>query len=151
MLVSYYLTKTFQIVGEGSFGVVYRGEWRGMYVAVKNITTEAERKAFAVEVRQLSRVNHENIVKLYGACTRGPNICLVMEYAEGGSLYNVLHGQGPKVHYTLGHALSWAYQCAKVELDLRGESGSFLFVFTGCGVFTCDETQTPHPQGSETA
>lgn len=85
-----------------------------MYVAVKNITSEDARKAFSVEVRQLSRVNHENIIQLYGACTRGPNICLVMEYAEGGSLYNVLHGQGPKVRFTLGHALSWAYQCAKV-------------------------------------
>lgn len=104
-----------QVVGEGSFGVVCRGEWRGTYVAIKNITTEAARKAFTVEVRQLSRVNHENIIQLYGACTRGPNICLVMEYAEGGSLYNVLHGQGPKVQYTLGHAMSWAYQCAKVQ------------------------------------
>lgn len=67
-----------------------------------------------MEVRQLSRVNHENIVKLYGACTKGPNICLVMEYAEGGSLFNVLHST-PNVHYTIVHALSWVYQCAKVN------------------------------------
>lgn len=87
-----------------------------MYVAIKNITTEAARTAFAVEVRQLSRVKHENIIQLYGACTRGPNICLVMEYAEGGSLYNVLHGPSPKIQYTLGHAMSWAYQCAKVRI-----------------------------------
>lgn len=102
-----------------------------MFVAVKNIMTEAERKAFAVEVRQLSRVKHENIVQLYGACTRGPNFCLVMEYAEGGSLYNVLHGQGPKIRYTLGHALSWAYQCAKVKKrelvpKIRGRMGQNL-------------------------
>lgn len=76
-----------QIVGKGSFGVVYRGRWRNNYVAVKHIDTEAERKAFTVEVRQLSRVNHPNIVKLYGACTSNP-VCLVMEFAEGGSLYN---------------------------------------------------------------
>lgn len=108
----------FKIVGEGSFGVVYRGEWNGTYVAVKNITSEAERKAFQVEVRQLSRVNHENIVRLYGACTKSPKFCLVMEYAEGGSLYNALHGQGPKVRYSLGHALSWVYQCAKVFMQV---------------------------------
>lgn len=74
-------------MGKGSFGVVYRGRWRNNYVAVKHIDTEAERKAFTVEVRQLSRVNHPNIVKLFGACTSSP-VCLVMEFAEGGSLYN---------------------------------------------------------------
>lgn len=106
----------FQVVGEGSFGVVYRGQWKDQYVAIKHISTEAERKAFTVEIRQLSRVNHENIVRLYGACTKGPNICLVMEFAEGGSLFNVLHSsQQPRIHYKLVHALSWVYQCAKVS------------------------------------
>lgn len=74
-------------MGQGAFGVVWKGLWQNQYVAVKHIETEAERKAFAVEVRQLSRVSHPNIVKLYGACTGNP-VCLVMEYAEGGSLYN---------------------------------------------------------------
>ncbi|KAL5240977.1 hypothetical protein ACI65C_008387 [Semiaphis heraclei] len=100
-----------EIVGKGSFGVVYRGRWRNNYVAVKHIDTEAERKAFTVEVRQLSRVNHPNIVKLYGACTSNP-VCLVMEFAEGGSLYNVLHCK-PEPQYNLGHAVSWTLQCAE--------------------------------------
>ncbi|XP_060521638.1 mitogen-activated protein kinase kinase kinase 7-like isoform X2 [Cylas formicarius] len=34
-----------------------------------------------------------------------------MEYAEGGSLFNVLHKSA--YDYTLAHAMSWAYQCAK--------------------------------------
>ncbi|VVC29897.1 Protein kinase domain,Protein kinase-like domain,Protein kinase, ATP binding site,Serine- [Cinara cedri] len=100
-----------EIVGKGSFGVVYRGRWRNNYVAVKHIDTEAERKAFTIEVRQLSRVNHPNIVKLYGACTSNP-VCLVMEFAEGGSLYNVLHCK-PEPQYNLGHAVSWTLQCAE--------------------------------------
>lgn len=80
----------FQVVGKGSFGVVHRGIWNGNDVAVKRIETEAERQAFMVEVHQLSRVSHKNIVKLYGACLdRQQNpVCLVMEFAEGGSLYN---------------------------------------------------------------
>lgn len=56
-------------------------------MAVKHIESEAERKAFAIELRQLSRVCHDNIVKLHGACTVN-RFCLVMEYAEGGSLFN---------------------------------------------------------------
>lgn len=88
--------------------------WRGKYVAVKHIESETERQAFTTEVRLLSRVEHENIVKLYGACTQGVHVCLVMEYAEGGSLYNVLHCS-PKPKYTAGHAVSWALQCAQVR------------------------------------
>lgn len=65
---------------------MYKGKWRGTYVAVKHIDNEAERKTFITEIRQMSRVSHPNIVKLYGACTKNP-VCLVMEYAEGGSLY----------------------------------------------------------------
>lgn len=100
-----------EIVGEGSFGVVYKGIWNNTFVAVKNITREEEKKAFLIEVRQLSRVDHENIVKLYGACTKGAHFCLVMEYAEGGSLFNVLHRSN--LYYTIAHAMSWAYQCSK--------------------------------------
>ncbi|XP_044587712.1 mitogen-activated protein kinase kinase kinase 7-like [Cotesia glomerata] len=72
------------MVGKGSFGVVWKGKWRGRYVEIKHINTEGEKRAFAVEVRQLSRVSHPNIVRLYGACTKD-SVCLVMEYAEGGS------------------------------------------------------------------
>ncbi|KAK4874123.1 hypothetical protein RN001_013483 [Aquatica leii] len=110
--IEYNEIELIQIVGEGSFGVVYRGIWKDKDVAVKNITTEAERKAFTVEVRQLSRVDHDNIVKLYGASTKGPNICLVMEYAEGGSLFNVLHSR-PKAQYCAANAISWCLQCAQ--------------------------------------
>jgi mitogen-activated protein kinase kinase kinase 7 len=74
-------------LGKGSYGTVYRANWRSLSVAVKVFQTEAERAAFAVELTQLSRVNHPNIVRLYGASTQHPNICLVMEYAECGSLY----------------------------------------------------------------
>lgn len=85
-----------------------------MFVAVKLIQQESERNAFAREVRQLSRVSHPNIIALYGACTKKPHVCLVMEFAEAGSLYNVLHCR-PKPRYTMGHAMSWALQTAEVS------------------------------------
>lgn len=59
-------------MGKGAFGVVSRARWRGKDVAVKLIETESEKKAFLTELKQLSRVNHPNIVKLYGACARAP-------------------------------------------------------------------------------
>ncbi|XP_053566526.1 mitogen-activated protein kinase kinase kinase 7 isoform X1 [Bombina bombina] len=100
-----------EVVGRGTFGVVCKAKWREKDVAIKQIESESERKAFIVELRQLSRVNHPNIVKLYGACLNP--VCLVMEYAEGGSLYNVLHGAEPLPYYTAAHAMSWCLQCSQ--------------------------------------
>ena len=44
------------------------------------------------EVEVLRRLRHPHIVEFYGACTKPPHWCLVMEYAEGGTLSNLLHG-----------------------------------------------------------
>ncbi|XP_059837383.1 mitogen-activated protein kinase kinase kinase 7 isoform X4 [Hypanus sabinus] len=107
-----------EVVGRGAFGVVCKAKWRGKDVAIKQIESESERKAFIVELRQLSRVTHPNIVKLYGACLNP--VCLVMEYAEGGSLYNVLHGAEPLPYYTAAHAMNWCLQCAQGVAYLHG-------------------------------
>lgn len=107
-----------QIIGKGSFGVVHKAFWKDINVAVKRIETEAEKKAFTIEIKHLLRVNHENIIKLYGVPTQEP-VCIVMEYAEGGSLYNVLHSQ-TKIVYTAGHAMNWALQCARGVAYLHG-------------------------------
>lgn len=69
------------MVGKGTFGIVHKGKWRDKIVAIKKIESEKERKAFQIEIIQLSRVSHPNIVKLYGSCD--DPVCLVMEYAEG--------------------------------------------------------------------
>ncbi|XP_049913979.1 mitogen-activated protein kinase kinase kinase 7 isoform X2 [Epinephelus moara] len=107
-----------EVVGRGAFGVVCKAKWKGKDVAIKTIESESERKAFIVELRQLSRVNHHNIVKLYGSCNNP--VCLVMEYAEGGSLYNVLHGAEPLPYYTASHAMSWCFQCSQGVAYLHG-------------------------------
>lgn len=98
-------------VGRGTFGVVFKAVWKGKDVAIKTIESDNERNAFLVELRQLSRVNHPNIVKLYGSCDNP--VCLVMEYAECGSLYNLLHSAEPQAPYTAAHAMSWCLQCAQ--------------------------------------
>ncbi|CAD7091020.1 unnamed protein product [Hermetia illucens] len=100
-----------EVVGRGTFGTVYKARMHDKTVAVKSYDAESEFKAFTVEVRQLSRVNHPNIIKLYGACA-SEQPCLVMEYAENGSLHRMLHGK-PKIKYSASHAMSWARQCAE--------------------------------------
>lgn len=66
----------------------------------------------------MSRVQHPNIVGLFGTVIKGISISLVMEYAEGGSLYNLLHGS--RIKYTASHAMSWCRQCADGVEYLHG-------------------------------
>ncbi len=39
----------------------------------------------------LSELRHPNIVLLIGACLQPPNLFIVMEWSEGGSLFSLLH------------------------------------------------------------
>lgn len=69
---------------------------------------------FYFQVRYLSRVQHQNIIGLYGTVIKGPSVSLVMEYAEDGSLYNLLHCS--RIEYSASHAMSWCRQCADVSI-----------------------------------
>lgn len=81
-------------------------------MAVKALSALPD-KGPLVEVRYLSRVQHTNIIRLYATCEKGPNVCLIMEYGEGGSLYNLLHCT--RIKYTASNAMSWCRQCADVS------------------------------------
>lgn len=102
-----------ETLGSGSFGTVFKGRWRSHNVAVKQFKTREEIDSFSVEVKQLSRVKHPNIVKLYGASSPSKSAAyLIMEYAEGGSLNHLLH-ECRQQEYDLRHACSWALQTAR--------------------------------------
>ncbi|KAM8719366.1 hypothetical protein ACLKA7_011995 [Drosophila subpalustris] len=108
-------------VGHGSYGVVCKAMWRNKLVAVKEFFASAEQKDIEKEVKQLSRVKHPNIIALHGISSYQQATYLIMEYAEGGSLHNFLHGK-VKPAYSLAHAMSWARQCAEGVAHLHGMS-----------------------------
>jgi hypothetical protein len=87
-----------QLLGQGSFGAVYRGNWRGSDVAVKRVNFDEKHPQFArmvddfkAEVEVLSRLRHPNIILYMGACLEHPNLCIVTEYVQCGNLWEVLH------------------------------------------------------------
>nr|ACJ85291.1 unknown [Medicago truncatula] len=87
------------VIGEGGYGVVYRGVLQdGCVVAVKNLHNnkgQAE-KEFKVEVEAIGKVRHKNLVRLVGYCAEGARRMLVYEYVENGNLEQWLHGNvGP--------------------------------------------------------
>ncbi|XP_011016677.1 PREDICTED: probable receptor-like serine/threonine-protein kinase At4g34500, partial [Populus euphratica] len=87
------------VIGEGGYGVVYRGVLQGgSVVAVKNLLNnkgQAE-KEFKVEVEAIGKVRHKNLVRLIGYCAEGARRMLVYEYVDNGNLEQWLHGDvGP--------------------------------------------------------
>ncbi|KAH6775456.1 Protein kinase superfamily protein [Perilla frutescens var. hirtella] len=83
------------IIGEGGYGVVYRGRLvNGSEVAVKKLLNnlgQAERE-FRVEVEAIGHVRHKNLVRLLGYCIEGVHRMLVYEYVNNGNLEQWLHG-----------------------------------------------------------
>ncbi|KAF9618051.1 hypothetical protein IFM89_000002 [Coptis chinensis] len=83
------------ILGEGGYGVVYRGYLiNGNPVAVKKLLNnlgQAE-KEFKVEVEAIGHVRHKNLVRLLGYCIEGAHRILVYEYVNNGNLDQWLHG-----------------------------------------------------------
>ncbi|KAI9100118.1 hypothetical protein K1719_024336 [Acacia pycnantha] len=117
-------TKNFSIenkLGEGGFGVVYKGTLKnGKVVAVKKLTlrrhSERVEEEFESEVKLISNVHHRNLVRLLGCCSKGNERILVYEYMRNTSLDRFLFGKkkgslGWKQRYDiiLGTARGLAY------------------------------------------
>ncbi|XP_065047000.1 probable serine/threonine-protein kinase PBL17 [Musa acuminata AAA Group] len=92
-------TKNFrpdQILGNGGFGIVYRGfldenikpGFKSTQVAVKKLNPEGVQgdKEWLAEVNYLGQLSHPNLVKLIGYCCEGDHRLLVYEYMARGNL-----------------------------------------------------------------
>jgi serine/threonine protein kinase len=79
-------------LGEGSFGTVYHGTFRGSDCAVKTVratkVTDKMVREFIGEITLMAPLRHPNLVGLIGGCwTDGPDkLCIVLEYCSKGSL-----------------------------------------------------------------
>jgi serine/threonine protein kinase len=69
--------------------------YKGLQVAVKkNFNPKIDEellKEFSNEINMLAKYRHPNIVLLVGICSVPPNLAIVTEFVEGGSLYDLLH------------------------------------------------------------
>ncbi|RWW60486.1 hypothetical protein BHE74_00032596 [Ensete ventricosum] len=121
------------VIGEGGYGIVYRGVFPDFSVAaVKNLLDnkgQAE-KEFKVEVEAIGKVRHKNLVGLIGYCAEGvkrltnfPTVLqrfllsfrmLVYEYIDNGTLEQWLHGDvGPVTPLTWDIRMKIAIGTAK--------------------------------------
>jgi tRNA A-37 threonylcarbamoyl transferase component Bud32 len=99
-----------RLVAEGAFAHVYRGQWRGLPVAVKIMKPrENVLKICQAEVICLLLAkSNPHVIKLVGACVEPP--CIVTPYSESGSLFDCVHKR--KMKFTLDKLLSISKEIA---------------------------------------
>ena len=101
-------------IGVGGFGRVHRAIYKEQEVAVKvakSTTFDLVKAAQDVitEAKKFAHLAHVNVCALIGVVLVR-DVCLVMEYAQGGALSDVLHKR--KLTLPLDVILDWSYQIA---------------------------------------
>ncbi|KAH8420560.1 hypothetical protein KR009_011459 [Drosophila setifemur] len=111
-----------EVIGSGGFCKVHRGFYDGEEVAIKiaHQTGEDDMQRMRDNVLQEAKLfwalKHENIAALRGVCLK-TKLCLVMEYARGGSLNRILAGKIPP-----DVLVNWAIQIARGMNYLHNEA-----------------------------
>lgn len=88
-----------EIIGEGSFGKVYKGRKKhtGHAVALKFIPkagrAEKELKSLRREITIMSGLKHPNIIELFDHFETNKDVVVVTEFAEG-ELFQILEDDG---------------------------------------------------------
>lgn len=73
------------ILGNGGFASVYRGNWKGTDVAIKRLKCNLMDQALN-ELTILNSYRIDNILPIYGISIDGPEACLVYQFMSNGSL-----------------------------------------------------------------
>ncbi|OWK34626.1 High-affnity carbon uptake protein Hat/HatR [Fimbriiglobus ruber] len=112
--------RSFEVIGRGRTGVVYRAfdEARERPVAVKVLNpewtlTESQLRRFRIEAEAAARVDHPNVVTLYGFGEVNGFQYLVMEYVSGETLAD---RTSP---VSLRQAVAWARDLARAVQALH--------------------------------
>ncbi|XP_052201471.1 putative receptor protein kinase ZmPK1 isoform X2 [Diospyros lotus] len=81
-------------IGRGGSGIIYKGVLQdGRVAAIKLLINEANyqgEEVFMVELSTIGRLNHMNLIEMWGYCVEGKHRLLVYEYMEYGSLAETL-------------------------------------------------------------
>ncbi|XP_052174615.1 putative receptor protein kinase ZmPK1 [Diospyros lotus] len=119
-----------QEIGKGGFGTVYKGILNNeRVVAVKRLEGILQGEAeFWAEVSIIGKLNHQNLVKMWGFCAEDEQKLLVYDYMENGSLdkilfsdtsktldwdqrYNIALGTAKGLSYIHEECLEWVVHC----------------------------------------
>ncbi|KAK9498924.1 hypothetical protein O3M35_003465 [Rhynocoris fuscipes] len=87
-------------LGEGKFGEIFLARIKAMkyLLALKiiyksRLVNEGNLKQFTTELKILTKLKHQNLLKLYTYFYDATGIYLIMEYAENGDVYGLINKQ----------------------------------------------------------
>jgi urea transport system substrate-binding protein len=90
------------VLGQGAMGIVLKAfdplierEVAIKVLAGQLATDPAALARFHSEARAAGKLNHPNVMAIYGICQEGEDYFLVLEYVAGGSLSDRIAGRGP--------------------------------------------------------
>lgn len=151
-----------EAIGEGGYSSVYRVrslKFDRTFVAkvarVKENDIEGAWKAFDCEYQALLRLDHPNIIKLYGHFRHGNSFILILEDCRNGSLYDYMKKNGAvpveqlvKVTKDICSALRYAWSHGVQHRDIKppnilfDEFGRAKLVDFGISIVTEETTGT---------
>lgn len=99
-------------LGSGQFGVVRRGKWRGSIDTAVKMMKEGTMSEddFIEEAKVMTKLQHPNLVQLYGVCSKHRPIYIVTEYMKHGSLLNHLRRHETSLIGNMGLLLDMCIQ-----------------------------------------
>ena len=134
-------------LGSGGFGEVRTARWNGSDVAVKHLLVHTLHddtvRALRKEIRVHSSLHFDHVVQLYAASTVPPHLCLVIELASGGSLWEYLHStREPLPHarqaaflYDIARGMLFLHTKGILHRDLKSSN---VLVFDNGRLKLCD-------------
>ena len=119
-------------IAQGGMGAVYKGRQRSLDrdIAIKVLPHEVGkneefRESFNCEAKAMAKLNHPNLLGVFDFGNVGGMPYIVMEYVEGGSLYQACHGQAveptqaAKIVMAICDGLTHAHEHNIVHRDIK--------------------------------
>lgn len=127
------LFKKLELVGRGAYGAVYRGSHlpSGSAVALKIVNLDtpdddvSDIQREVALLSQLREAEQKNVVRYWGCWLKGPELWIVMDYAEGGSVRTLMRAAPIAEQYAVVIvretlvALSYLHKTGIIHRDIK--------------------------------